>query len=78
MTSRQKHKAISLETKHKVIKLLDNCTPYPQILDQFRDKLRGSYNISKINKNRYQIICAHESSYFFYLYFLSWDDSKPD
>jgi hypothetical protein len=65
MTSRQKHKAISLETKHKVIKLLDNCTPYPQILDQFRDELRDSYNISKINKKRDQIICAHESSYFF-------------
>ncbi len=47
--SRQKRKAISLETK--VIKLLDNCTPYPQILDQFRGELRGPYNISKIKKN---------------------------
>jgi hypothetical protein len=62
MASRQKHKAISLETKYKVIKLLDNCTPYPQILDQFRDELRGPYNISKIKKNRDQIIAAYETS----------------
>jgi hypothetical protein len=52
MISRQKHKPISLETKYKVIKLLDNCTPYPHILDQFRGELRGPYSISKIKKNR--------------------------
>jgi hypothetical protein len=40
------NKAISSETKYKVIKLLNNCTLYPQILDQFRDELRGPYNIS--------------------------------
>jgi hypothetical protein len=62
MASRKKYKAISLETKYKVIKLLDNCTPYPQILDQFKDELRGPYNISKIKKNRDQIIAAYESS----------------
>jgi hypothetical protein len=59
MASRQKHKTISLETKYKVIKLLDNSPPYPQILDQFRDELRGLYNISKIKKNRDQIIAAY-------------------
>ncbi len=45
-----------------MIKLLDNYTPYPQILDQFRDELRGPYSISKIKKNRDQIITAYESS----------------
>jgi hypothetical protein len=31
-------------------------------LDQFRDELRGPYNISKIKKNRDQIIAAYETS----------------
>ena len=62
MASRQKYKAVSLEAKYKVIKLLDNCTPYLQILDQFREELRGTYNISKFKKNRDQIITTYESS----------------
>jgi hypothetical protein len=47
MASRQKHKAISLKTKYKVIKLLDkfNCTPYPQILDQFRNEINSVESI---------------------------------
>ncbi len=62
MVVRQTHQLISLETKYKVIKLLDKYTPYPEILSQFRAELRGGYNISKIKKNRDQIITAYESS----------------
>jgi hypothetical protein len=50
MMSREKYIAIYLEMKYQAIKLLDNSSLYPQILDQFKDELRGPYNISKILK----------------------------
>jgi hypothetical protein len=48
MSTKQKRIPISLETKYKVIRLLDKKTPNNEILNQFKSELRDVYNISKI------------------------------
>jgi hypothetical protein len=62
MSSKRKRLCISLETKYKVIQLLDNNIPNNVILDKFKNEMRDSYNISKIKKNREKIIEEYESS----------------
>jgi hypothetical protein len=62
MSAKRKRLCISLETKYKVIQLLDNNTTNNVILDKFKNEIRDSYNISKIKKNRDKIISEYESS----------------
>jgi hypothetical protein len=62
MFTKQKRIPISLETKYKVIRLLDKKTPNNEILNQFKSELRDVYNISKIKKNREKIIREFETS----------------
>lgn len=62
MSSKGKRLAISLETKYKIIQLLDKNTDYSDILIQFKGEIKDSYNISKIKKDRERIISQYESS----------------
>ncbi len=62
MSTKQKRIPISLETKYKVIRLLNKKTPNNEILNQFKSELRDVYNISKIQKNREKIIEEFETS----------------
>src|SRR5688500_7018757 len=58
--SKRKRLTISLETKYKVIQLIDSKIPYKIILQKFKSQLNDIYNISKIKKNRQTIISEYE------------------
>ena len=52
---------LSLETKYKIIQLIDSNTSYSEILKQFKSEVTAN-NISKIKTQRHRIITAFESS----------------
>ncbi len=62
MSLKRKRLPICLETKYKIIRLIDKNTPYSEILNQFKGEIRDSYNISKIKKDREKIIKEFETS----------------
>jgi hypothetical protein len=59
---KRKRKSIKLETKYKIIKLLNEKKPYSEIIERFGDEIKDSSNISKIKKNRESIIREYETS----------------
>lgn len=62
MSSKRKRVSITLETKYKIIQLIDQKVSNEDILKKFRNEIRDTYNISKIKKNRKDIVSAYESS----------------
>jgi len=60
--AKMKRKSISLETKYKVIQLVDKNVSNKEILDQFKSELNDSTNISKIKRKREDIIKTFEST----------------
>lgn len=62
MSHKQKRLCIPLEIKYKIIKSIDRKKSTEEILKEFKDYLRADYSISKIKKNRDQIIKSFESS----------------
>jgi hypothetical protein len=59
---KQKRLNIKLETKYKIIQLIDKKTPVSEILETFKDEIRGDYSISKIKKEKAKIIEEYKSS----------------
>jgi len=58
---KRKRNSIKLETKYKIIKLLNEKKSYSEIIERFGDEIKDSSNISKIKKNRESIIREYET-----------------
>ena len=61
MSSKQKRNRFSVDLKYKIIKLIDNKTPFDTIVDQFKSEGIRINNIYKFKAQRHKIIDAFEN-----------------
>jgi hypothetical protein len=62
MSTKQSRKRFSLDLKYKVIKLIDSKTPFPESVNQLKDKGITIKNNYKFNSQRSEIIKRFENS----------------
>ena len=62
ISTKKSRNRFSLDLKYKVIKLIDNKTPFPEIVEQFKDEGITIKSIYNFNSQKSHIIKAFESS----------------